>query len=281
MGPSFLFLIQPQQHLIPPGNETNLNQGTEGNTLFPFVLPAVSTTCSLQLMDYRSILKEQLQSRQELNSSYSLRAFAKKLELSPSKLSEVISGKKRLSSKRAEDVVNKLELSDNERELFVLSAQIESSAKGVDKKDLQQQIQSLAQQINAKKTTQRNAWYFGAINALEELDHNPLKFKAELGLTDLQVENAKRFRNRIQRFYPERKQFTFEPLSVLKKIETKCFTKESSPLDADFVFLTEAQTQELHKKIKSYIRTLKSKNKNSNPEDLSMVFWGSINVINK
>lgn len=49
-----------------------------------------------------NLLKKELKKRNKLNSAYSLRAFAAHLKISPSLLSEVINGKKRLSEKNAE-----------------------------------------------------------------------------------------------------------------------------------------------------------------------------------
>ena len=86
-------------------------------------------------MNYRLILKDHLRRRQEINPRYSLRAFAKKLGISPSKVSEVISGKKRISVERGEDVAKKLGLLGKEYELFVISVQLESTSKKTDKKE--------------------------------------------------------------------------------------------------------------------------------------------------
>lgn len=54
--------------------------------------------------DYRSILKEELNARCEQNPRYSLRAFARDLNLSPSRLSEILNRKQGLSRKAAEKV---------------------------------------------------------------------------------------------------------------------------------------------------------------------------------
>jgi hypothetical protein len=40
-------------------------------------------------MDYRSILKNQLEQRKIINPRFSMRSLAQKIELSPSKLSEI------------------------------------------------------------------------------------------------------------------------------------------------------------------------------------------------
>lgn len=231
-------------------------------------------------MDYRTILKSQLQRRQELNPKYSLRAFAKKLEISPSKISELLSGKKKLSSKRAEIIANRLGLIGKERELFILSTQVESATKSTDKDGLKNKMRELAEQINAGKTAQRNAWYFGAVNALEAQGHDGKDFESDLDLTPLQIENAKRFRKRIRRLFPERQEISIEPLSILRKLEEEHVVETGGNLNADFVFLTREQIAELEGQIKSMILVYKSKNKPSS-HNLCMVHWGILNLIKK
>lgn len=58
----------------------------------------------------RTALKEVLAQRKEKNPSYSLRAFARHLSMSPSFLCEVASGRKGLSRERAEQLRVKLGL---------------------------------------------------------------------------------------------------------------------------------------------------------------------------
>ncbi len=66
--------------------------------------------------DYRDILKQELSKRQKNNPSYSLRAFGRDIELAPSKLSEIISGKQGMSQASGKKVVEKLRLNQEERE---------------------------------------------------------------------------------------------------------------------------------------------------------------------
>ena len=68
--------------------------------------------------DYRHVLKEELNARCEANPRYSLRAFAETSELSPSRLSEILSCKQGLSRKAALKVSYSLGLSEEEREHF-------------------------------------------------------------------------------------------------------------------------------------------------------------------
>ncbi|MGZ3748755.1 MAG: hypothetical protein ACXVCD_15580, partial [Pseudobdellovibrionaceae bacterium] len=53
-------------------------------------------------MSYQTILKNELKYRLQRNPSYSLRAFAKALEMSAPHLSDILSGKKGLSLSSAQ-----------------------------------------------------------------------------------------------------------------------------------------------------------------------------------
>jgi uncharacterized protein (TIGR02147 family) len=72
-------------------------------------------------------LKSTLQAKAKLNSSYSLRAFAKKLGLSAGGLSLVLNKKKKLSSERAHDIARALELKADEADYFMAMIQLEGA----------------------------------------------------------------------------------------------------------------------------------------------------------
>ena len=68
--------------------------------------------------DYRKILQQELDQRKRVRSEYSLTAFAKDLDLSPSRLSEVLSGKQGLSRNRALQIAVALKLEKRQSEVF-------------------------------------------------------------------------------------------------------------------------------------------------------------------
>lgn len=68
--------------------------------------------------DFRKILRRELENRLSRLPKYSLRAFARDLELAPSRLSEILSGKQGLSRERASVVADRLGMAPAERELF-------------------------------------------------------------------------------------------------------------------------------------------------------------------
>ena len=79
--------------------------------------------------DYRFILKSKFEQRCAANPRYSLRAFARDLEIAPSRLSEIFHGKQGLSEKYSAKVAKNLGLSESEQEYFInLVASIHSQS---------------------------------------------------------------------------------------------------------------------------------------------------------
>lgn len=68
--------------------------------------------------DYRQILKGELERRCLRNRRYSLRAFARDLDLSSARLSEILNSKTGLSREKAETVCSILGFNDEEKEFF-------------------------------------------------------------------------------------------------------------------------------------------------------------------
>ncbi len=68
--------------------------------------------------DYKTILKEELESRCNRNPRYSLRSFARDLGMSSARLSEVLNGKAGISRQRAEHISKHIGLGKNDMELF-------------------------------------------------------------------------------------------------------------------------------------------------------------------
>jgi hypothetical protein len=76
---------------------------------------------------YRQYIEREFRRRCRRNSLYSLRAFARDLEISPSKLSEVLRGKCGLSAHAAEELCKQLNLSQVETQHFVILVEAEHS----------------------------------------------------------------------------------------------------------------------------------------------------------
>ncbi|MBD65127.1 MAG: hypothetical protein CME62_07970 [Halobacteriovoraceae bacterium] len=69
--------------------------------------------------EYIQTLESYLKEAKKRNSSFSLRSFAKFLEMSPSSLSLILKGKRPLTKDAATKFIGKLNLSDDEKEIFL------------------------------------------------------------------------------------------------------------------------------------------------------------------
>lgn len=74
-----------------------------------------------QMSYYQLKLKDSLSKKQRDNPHYSMRAFARDLEIHPGTLAKVLKGDRTLPFKNAEAVIQKLKLSQSERTLFMES----------------------------------------------------------------------------------------------------------------------------------------------------------------
>lgn len=76
-----------------------------------------------EINDYREILQTELKKRCQANPSYSLRAFANKINLQSSTLSEVLNRKAGLSLAKAKTIAEKLNFNDGEQDYFTTLVQ--------------------------------------------------------------------------------------------------------------------------------------------------------------
>ncbi len=126
--------------------------------------------------DYREYLKQEWLSRHARNSHYSLRAFARDLSIGPGRLSNVLNGKKGLSTKGAEEVAAKLGLKDFEIEYFVCLVQKKHARAEKSRTEAEQQLTKLMLQNSKQKISVDHFklisdWYHLAILQLMKLDH--------------------------------------------------------------------------------------------------------------
>lgn len=101
--------------------------------------------------DAAEYLRMELELRQRRNPSYSIRAFARDLALSPSHLSEFLSGKALLSLKKSQDLSTQLKLSSEQQEhwkdLISLKANKELSRKSA-KLRVQKRLKTSKSQVS-------------------------------------------------------------------------------------------------------------------------------------
>ncbi len=97
--------------------------------------------------DYRQRLKLELEQRLSLNPRYSLRAFARDLGISPSRLSHVLKGKFGLSESAGEGIAAKLGLNATETGAFVNSISAQHGRSGIRRETARRRLESLRKEI--------------------------------------------------------------------------------------------------------------------------------------
>ena len=95
------------------------------------------------LGDFRNYLKSVLNERVSRNPAYSLRSFARQIDLSPSALCEVLKGTKNLSEETATLIARRLGLNTSEQECFRLSALSQRTKRIEVKEEALQRLQEL------------------------------------------------------------------------------------------------------------------------------------------
>lgn len=156
-----------------------------------------------QHTSFRTYLKAVLAERRGLNPGYSLRAFARQLDVSSAVLSQVMSAKRNFSPKLALKVAERLKLNEDENQYFCLLAQYEAASVPSLKAQLHSRL------LEAQNKREKNGivphdysveifklisdWYHLPIVEMTEL--KDFKFTAEniaqrLGITKNQAEVA-------------------------------------------------------------------------------------------
>lgn len=132
------------------------------------------------------------------NDSYSLRAFARDLELSPSRLSEVLSGTQGLSEKSADKIATSLKLKPVERRFWKDLILVQSSRNAKVRELARSRVEELRKTESLRKLKEDqfrviSDWYHGAILELTQVRgfRSDVKWIAEkLGIASSHVEGA-------------------------------------------------------------------------------------------
>lgn len=128
----------------------------------------------MDLTVYRRILQRELESRIEKDPAYSLRSFARSLEIDVSTLSRVLSRKKHLSFKAALRFASRLRLNATENEEFLNSVAEEQSQLGLTRMHPEAKRRS-GSLVNAKMPDAAmeiaKEWYYFAILELTRTEN--------------------------------------------------------------------------------------------------------------
>lgn len=126
------------------------------------------------------VLQHELEKRVKRNPAFSLRAFAKYLNISPATLSQVISQKRNLSMKKGAEILNQLGFSPSEQLNLIAD---------IDKKNIETQ----KFQITEDKFKLISEWFYLAILSLGELPNakaDPRHIAKRLNITVAQANIA-------------------------------------------------------------------------------------------
>lgn len=155
----------------------------------------------MKLENYRHYIQSEFENRRIRNPSYSLRAFARDLKTSPSRLSEAINGKRGISNELANQIVEAIGLQGVDADIFLLSVEAEHSRSEKQKKIAQEKLkQTLATPEVAPKTFTIVDWVADALlkmNEREPVAENVDKAAAKLGIPKFMATESLRFLTRL------------------------------------------------------------------------------------
>lgn len=120
---------------------------------------------------YRKFLLDELKRRERNNPAYSLRAFARDLNVSASRLSEVFNGKCGISKRRAVDFAKKLRLSPLDEAIFIDMVDLEHTRSHLSRKWAEERLRAKllhAKTLQAEDLSILSEWYYLPIVELSQ-----------------------------------------------------------------------------------------------------------------
>jgi len=156
--------------------------------------------------DYRHIIKSEFERRHNRNGSYSLRAYARDLHLSPSKLSEILGNKRGLSFESAVEVAKRLQLGSRESEQFVLLVQASHARSALAREQAKTKLKQLQSsfsfsQMNLDAFETIANWVHFAIMELTEVKDFQPSLSWITKRLSIDKESAKSAIKRLQRLH--------------------------------------------------------------------------------
>lgn len=146
--------------------------------------------------NYRDFLVNDFNRRKELNASYSLRAYARDLGLSSSRLSQILKNKQGLSLKSAGEVSVKLRLNAEERNWFCSSVGALHSRNQKERNDFKILVNDLKRAVPTYSELQMDyfkviaSWHHYAVlelTYLSDFQNNYNWIASKLGITSIEV----------------------------------------------------------------------------------------------
>lgn len=151
---------------------------------------------------YRVVLRDEFESRKIRNPSYSLRAFARDLAVSPSRLSEAMSGARGLSVEMARKIIMKMDLPKDSARQFELSVEAVHARSPKQREIASQQLKRLqsGSHSSAPKTLTIVDWITEAVLKMNERSNVETDVESaahKLGVPTFAVESSLRFLGRL------------------------------------------------------------------------------------
>lgn len=155
----------------------------------------------MKLETYRHYLQSEFENRRVRNPSYSLRAYARDLGMSPSRLSEAINGKRGISSEIGQGLVEALKLDGVDAEIFILSVEADHARSEKRKAAAREKLaKTLAASETQPKTFTIVDWIAEALvkmNEREPVAENIAKVAEKLGVAQFMAVDSLRFVTRL------------------------------------------------------------------------------------
>ncbi|MGZ3772574.1 MAG: hypothetical protein ACXVCY_16355 [Pseudobdellovibrionaceae bacterium] len=238
----------------------------------------------MKLENYRHYLQSEFEKRRVRNPNYSLRAYARDLQTSPSRLSEALNSKRGISSKLAQQMIVGLELEGIDAEIFLFSVEAEhsrSEKQRVAAKTKLKEVLSSTSEIPPKTFTVVD-WVADAILKMSERDavvDNVQETAMKLDVPQFMVIEALRFLTRLGFITGTKKFRTYlqnrgrgrrlnvDYIQVLERAQNAYSSSFSDNFFQHEVFLLEQKDLEKARRILqtalANIRQLEKKTKNS------------------
>ncbi|HMN68083.1 MAG TPA: TIGR02147 family protein [Bdellovibrionales bacterium] len=152
--------------------------------------------------DPRVYLREELQMRKRRRASYSLRAFARDLSMSPSSLCEFLAGRQGLSKDRVTGISRRLNLSNDQMEHFwnLVEAQFgrSSQAKRIAGVKANQRAKNSHNRLTLERFQLISEWHHFVILEILGLDGKPYDLKDIAEILDLPIPTIRNSIRRMQ-----------------------------------------------------------------------------------
>jgi len=153
-------------------------------------------------VSYREILLDHFRRRKSRNSSYSLRAYARDIGLTPSHLSSILLEQYGLSEKKAFDVASKLKLNKYERDYFLDLVNRDHARSPAVRLHASKRLQARAQKpksipLSENELNFYDSWFYAAVwqklAAHQEAALSPKEIAVDLGIDIKDVQQALKF----------------------------------------------------------------------------------------